>query len=41
MTPPRCDDFRSQIGLRLAIRHPARIAALVVQNGDIGRVHTA
>lgn len=28
-------DFGSQIGLRLAIRDPARIAALVIQNGDI------
>ncbi|MEJ6790199.1 alpha/beta hydrolase [Brevundimonas sp. BR2-1] len=28
-------DFGSQIGLRLAIRRPARIAALIVQNGDI------
>jgi pimeloyl-ACP methyl ester carboxylesterase len=28
-------DFGSQIGLRLAIRHPERIAALIIQNGDI------
>jgi pimeloyl-ACP methyl ester carboxylesterase len=28
-------DFGSQIGLRLAIRAPGRIAALIVQNGDI------
>lgn len=28
-------DFGSQIGLRLAIRNPERIAALIVQNGDI------
>jgi pimeloyl-ACP methyl ester carboxylesterase len=28
-------DFGSQIGLRLAIRRPERIAALVIQNGDI------
>lgn len=28
-------DFGSQIGLRLAIAEPARIAALIVQNGDI------
>jgi pimeloyl-ACP methyl ester carboxylesterase len=28
-------DFGSQIGLRLAIKRPRRIAALVVQNGDI------
>jgi pimeloyl-ACP methyl ester carboxylesterase len=28
-------DFGSQIGLRLAINHPERIAALVIQNGDI------
>lgn len=28
-------DFGSQIGLRLAIRHPERIAGLIVQNGDI------
>jgi pimeloyl-ACP methyl ester carboxylesterase len=28
-------DFGSQIGLRLAIRHPKRIAALIIQNGDI------
>ena len=28
-------DFGSQIGLRLAIRHPDRIAAVIVQNGDI------
>lgn len=28
-------DYGSQIGLRHAIAHPARIAALVVQNGDI------
>lgn len=28
-------DFGSQIGLRLAIRAPDRIAALIVQNGDI------
>lgn len=28
-------DFGSQIGLRLAIRRPDRIAALIVQNGDI------
>lgn len=28
-------DFGSQIGLRLAIRDPERIAALIIQNGDI------
>lgn len=28
-------DFGSQIGLRLAIRRPERISALVIQNGDI------
>jgi pimeloyl-ACP methyl ester carboxylesterase len=28
-------DFGSQIGLRLAIRRPERIVALIVQNGDI------
>lgn len=28
-------DYGSQIGLRLAILHPERIAALVLQNGDI------
>lgn len=28
-------DFGSQIGLRLAMRDPGRIAALIVQNGDI------
>lgn len=28
-------DYGSQIGLRLAIRNPARITALVIQNGDI------
>lgn len=28
-------DFGSQIGLRLAIRAPERIAALIIQNGDI------
>lgn len=28
-------DFGSQIGLRLAIREPQRIVALIVQNGDI------
>lgn len=28
-------DFGSQIGLRLAIRAPHRVAALIVQNGDI------
>ncbi|MBW8723834.1 MAG: alpha/beta hydrolase [Inquilinus limosus] len=28
-------DYGSQIGLRLAIRRPDRIAALIVQNGDI------
>ena len=28
-------DFGSQIGLRLAIRRPENIAALIVQNGDI------
>lgn len=28
-------DFGSQIGLRLAMRRPERIAALIVQNGDI------
>jgi len=28
-------DYGSQIGLRLAIRTPQRIAALIVQNGDI------
>jgi pimeloyl-ACP methyl ester carboxylesterase len=28
-------DFGSQIGLRLAIRAPERVAALIIQNGDI------
>jgi len=28
-------DFGSQIGLRLAIKRPERIAALIIQNGDI------
>jgi pimeloyl-ACP methyl ester carboxylesterase len=28
-------DFGSQIGLRLAMRDPGRIAALIIQNGDI------
>ena len=28
-------DYGSQIGLRLAIRRPERVAALVIQNGDI------
>lgn len=28
-------DYGSQIGLRLAIREPARIAAVIIQNGDI------
>jgi pimeloyl-ACP methyl ester carboxylesterase len=28
-------DFGSQIGLRLAIKYPERIAALIIQNGDI------
>lgn len=28
-------DFGSQIGLRLAAKHPERIAGLIVQNGDI------
>lgn len=28
-------DFGSQIGLRLAIKHPDRIAGLIIQNGDI------
>jgi pimeloyl-ACP methyl ester carboxylesterase len=28
-------DFGSQIGLRLAIRRPEQIAALIIQNGDI------
>jgi pimeloyl-ACP methyl ester carboxylesterase len=28
-------DYGSQIGLRLAIRRPKRIAALIIQNGDI------
>ena len=28
-------DYGSQIGLRHAIRHPERIAALLIQNGDI------
>ena len=28
-------DFGSQIGLRLAIRDPKRIAAIIIQNGDI------
>jgi len=28
-------DFGSQIGLRLAIKQPERIAALIIQNGDI------
>lgn len=28
-------DFGSQIGLRLAIKHPTRIVAVIIQNGDI------
>jgi len=28
-------DYGSQIGLRLAMRHPERVAALIIQNGDI------
>jgi pimeloyl-ACP methyl ester carboxylesterase len=28
-------DFGSQIGLRLAMRDPRRVAALIIQNGDI------
>ncbi|RBP47655.1 pimeloyl-ACP methyl ester carboxylesterase [Roseimicrobium gellanilyticum] len=28
-------DFGSQIGLRLAITHPERVTALIIQNGDI------
>jgi pimeloyl-ACP methyl ester carboxylesterase len=28
-------DFGSQIGLRLAIKRPERIAALIIQNGDV------
>jgi pimeloyl-ACP methyl ester carboxylesterase len=28
-------DYGSQIGLRLAIRHPDRVAAIIIQNGDI------
>jgi len=28
-------DYGSQIGLRLAIKHPERVTALIVQNGDI------
>jgi pimeloyl-ACP methyl ester carboxylesterase len=28
-------DYGSQIGLRLAIRRPQRVAALIIQNGDI------
>jgi pimeloyl-ACP methyl ester carboxylesterase len=28
-------DFGSQVGLRLAIKSPERIAALIIQNGDI------
>ena len=28
-------DFGSQIGLRLAIRDPRRVAAIIIQNGDI------
>ncbi|MDF3068318.1 MAG: alpha/beta hydrolase fold protein [Polyangiaceae bacterium] len=28
-------DFGSQIGLRLAMRHPDRVVALIIQNGDI------
>ena len=28
-------DFGSQIGLRLAMRHPGRITALIIQNGDV------
>jgi pimeloyl-ACP methyl ester carboxylesterase len=28
-------DYGSQIALRLAIRHPERVAALIIQNGDI------
>jgi pimeloyl-ACP methyl ester carboxylesterase len=28
-------DFGSQIGLRLAMRRPERVAALIIQNGDI------
>lgn len=27
-------DYGSQIGLQLAIRHPERVAALIIQNGD-------
>jgi pimeloyl-ACP methyl ester carboxylesterase len=30
-------DYGSQIGLRLAIRNPERISALIIQNGDIYR----
>jgi pimeloyl-ACP methyl ester carboxylesterase len=28
-------DYGSQIGLRLAFKAPARVAALIIQNGDI------
>jgi pimeloyl-ACP methyl ester carboxylesterase len=28
-------DFGSQIGLRLAVRHPNRVLGLIIQNGDI------
>jgi pimeloyl-ACP methyl ester carboxylesterase len=39
LTPQRfalyLHDFGSQIGLRLAMRRPERIAALIIQNGDI------
>jgi pimeloyl-ACP methyl ester carboxylesterase len=28
-------DYGSQIGLRLAIKAPERVAALIIQNGDI------
>jgi pimeloyl-ACP methyl ester carboxylesterase len=28
-------DYGSQIGLRLALKHPERVSALIIQNGDI------
>jgi len=28
-------DYGSQIGLRLAIKHPERVTALIIQNGDV------
>ena len=32
---PYLHDYGSQIGLRLAMRAPKRVAALIIQNGDI------